>query len=368
MSIQRQAMMVMTNLYAVYPDLEKLLSCRMATELFSAMAISNMCTQDDTQYYFDREAIHTYVTQGIMYELNIRAIARSLNIDENIASGFVRGCFITNKIGTVYPCVYDIFGVSYEHVSRHIGNHLTQYVIEFLAGDRYHEIQNSDIDPQPKIDSRRNSGVNQKIYGTFYLLKDFLNIKKIRGGLPIKLYFLEVIQFIQSHPDRRISNGEFASKKIFIDEIIDYAREYDEVRFEQFRDGIAELLLLFDDCSILPDCQSLKVKLGLSELITNINTIKNGFTWFMKLAESEESLSESKSDGDSHQEADSINESKIYSENMSESNTETTFEPNTTPNVVRPASIVALHEPDDFDRQFKEDIARAIELSLNLQH
>lgn len=391
MSIQRQAMSIMTRLYAIYPDLEKQLSYRAATNLLSAMAISGMFLSVDHIPNGSRYDEHMYyVTSGIRYELDVRAIARSLGIDEHIASKFIRGCFVANKSNLLYPCTYVTFGSEYEAVARHLNLEMVRDVIEYLAGNHYTP-SGKAVGPMLAADRERIK------YGTFYLLKHFIKLEQICNGLPAKQYFLEVINFIQSHPDRKLPKGEFTPRKIFIDEIVDYAREYDEARFERFYDEIATMLLGFDDCSTLPDCQSLKSKLGLFKLHEQVKTIHDAFANFIESAtpqsdagndaksdagedrkrapfvanESESSADDNSSDHESEgdvagtprtpESEGDASESEEASDLMLpavNSTARTIFPRACSP---RPQSPRRMLTPD---QQFDEDVARAIELSL----
>lgn len=359
MSIQRQAMSIMTSLFAIFPDLETRLSCRAATSLISTMAIAGMFLPTDCPYQSRGQELLNHVTAGINYELSILAIARSLGIDGNTASTFIRSCFASNKLELLYPFVDTVFGLEYEHIARHTGTQLAQYVVEYLAGDQY-MCAGDDNTPQKKSKHGKVSASKQKTYGTFFLLSDFIKIKDMSADLPMKLYFLEVIEFIQSHPDRRIPKNELTSKKIFIDEIIDYAREYDESRFEQFRDEIGDLLLTLDDHSTLPDCQSLKSKLNLFKLNANIKTFKEGFANFMrsenKVADEPATVPDADADAELVQEIAPENTPALLP------NIALTPKNNVsnTPIIIRRIT----HAGIDLDQQFEEDTARAIHASL----
>lgn len=379
MSIQRQSMTLMTGLYGVYPDLEKRLSSRSAMSLISAMAIAGMFTQTKESEYncrdFDERKQHALAS--IYYELSLRAIAKSIGIDEYVACGFIRGCFAANNLSGLYPNVANMFGTEYSHVVSLLGDHLTQYVIEYLAGVEYRP-ERVDKNPERRA-SRNSSQYKREKYGTFYLLPVFAKIKKMRNDLPVKLYFLEVIAFIQSHPDRLIPRpNHLTSKKIFIDEIIDYAREYDAARFEQFHDEISDLLLAFDECSTLPDCQSLKSKLGLFNLGMEIKTIKNGFTDFMK-STVEEPESKKSPKPDSESESDDV-DAKVDADAEAGVNDVADDAPQRLELEAARALSAALAPAGspagspvaprinvrraNVDQQFEQDTARAIELSL----
>lgn len=349
MSIQRQATHILTGLYVMCPKLDQVISLRTAKDLISAMAVAGMFVNDSfVKLNAYTNETSSRVNASINYEFSIRAIARSIGINEYIASKFIRNCFIANKFEYMYPHTENVFGSEYECVVPHVTAQLAPYVIEFLAGDNYLPIQ-PDTDIKSKYSSRDR--IHKDKYGTFYLLREFAKIKETRSDLPAKLYLLEVIEYIRSHPDRRIPRGEFTPRKIFIDEIIDYAREYDEIRFNQFHDEIGELMLLYNDCAVLPDCHAFKKMVKLDKLHGEIKLFDSVFANLIGPEKLEPEQCE-------YPEAELVSDGKESKSDACD-NCDAPA-----PAEVTAVAIVPQRARQTVDQQFEDDTARAIALSI----
>lgn len=364
MSIQRQATATMASLFIVYPKIEEYISLREASALITAMAMAGMFTHSDYDpYRILFSEVTNYVSGGIAYETSLRAIARAVNINEHIASKFIRGCFKFNNLKLLYPAAGYAYGSEYEAVVPHVTAQLAGYVMNYLVGDMF-----------IPADSKKSNKNRREKYGTFYLFSQFVQIKNLCEGLGVKLYFLEVIDFIRSHPDRKFSRSEFASKKIFIDEVIDYAREYDEERFNEYRDQIETLLLEYDDCTTLPDFGLFKSKLKLDDLNLNLNKFKSSFSDLITVPP------DSKSDDIKVVEyANIMGDDVMYIDNIDRenmSNLEPIVQaPIAAPGVQFPIAVpiaqvnrlFATAPVTRVDQQFEDDTARAIALSMQDQ-
>lgn len=349
MSIQRQAMAAMTSLYFLYPDIEKKISLKQSASLLSAMAICGMFMQPEHgPRHASIKNVQKCVQVGINYETSIRVLAKVIGIKKSIAINFIRGCFRANKLAYLYPYSDPIFGSEYAAVAKYVTPQLAQYVIEYLAGDRYFESRDLTVDEKYKYRSRAKNKLIK--YGTFYLLPKFAKINANCETTAVKLFLINAFDYISRHPDRNAKkSSEFASKKIFIDEVINYIREYDEDQFNKFRDKIEEMFLKFDDYSVLPNCIQLKIAFGLEGLSKKIHTFKSGFLELIRPKEWR--------DGTENEISDDESEVKIaMTPSSAAAQDAIILEPNVVP--------IAILRPENSNQEYARDIARAIELSL----